>query len=655
MAKRFQWATRVQWCVRFAWLIAIAPIATSLAQGGPASFDPGLTRYYIDPAGSDTSGNGSVSAPWKTLRKATSTVQAPASLIYVNPGIYLETQTSELAVGVSLTGAGNASIIRSTLTATFTPILLAASPEGMNGNQRISNLKFDGQLQTQWGILISGRSNVEVDYVEIVDFFDVGITIRGRSDFNDGPPSVYATGNSFHHNVVTNSANSDARYERGNLQIGGQIGMRIYSNRIVQPRRANDAQGYCIKNSNQGFLKGVKIYDNYFEVPEFLYVLNNVNNKFDFATEFSDVWGLEYYNNTVLGSADQNFQRTDATYPFSVWYHGNTFGRDQVIAKPENGIILEYDTSGAIIENNVFRNVATPVAFVPRAGSAIDNILIRRNLAYNVGNSEGGNYAQGIKIVADQPYTASNWKIHNNTILANSSAPPNFGVDIPAGAGHELINNIVRGFSIGDMHVFAGSNTITPKIQNNNYVRVSPPFPAGAVVSGNTDNVSPNLDAAYRPNPGSPMIDTGINVGLFHSGAAPDVGYFEVLQSPATCTLDFSGNGVLDATDALIYQRWLIGFRDTGLVAGIAPVPAGTTANQYAVAVTARMNLTSAHDFDGNGNLKASTEGLMLMRMLRNTTGVSVTNAAIGVNPARSSWSAIRSHVSTNCGVSFLP
>ena len=117
--------------------------------------------YYISPTGNDVSGTGTISNPWKSLYKATSTVKTAGDIIHVTAGIYLETVRCNLAVGVSIEGDGaDASIIQSTLTAQFVAIIIATSPEGTNGNQHISNIKLDGNNRsTSWAIEIRGRSN----------------------------------------------------------------------------------------------------------------------------------------------------------------------------------------------------------------------------------------------------------------------------------------------------------------------------------------------------------------------------------------------------------------------------------------------------------------------------------------------------------------
>lgn len=230
--------------------------------------------YYISATGSDAVGNGSPNSPWRTLYKAASVVKSPGSIIHVNAGTYTETEQVKLDAGVSIEGEGNSSVIKSALTADWKEILSLRSEEGTNGNQHISNLKFDGQnLSTFWCIYISGRSNVSIYDCTIADFKDRGVIFNGRNDDVAGAPGIYATGNKFYNNTVSNCAaynTANGIYGRGCLNIGGQDGMLIYNNNMVQNQRPNGYNGYLIKYQNDGYLKELKYSTTH--LPKFLLV-----------------------------------------------------------------------------------------------------------------------------------------------------------------------------------------------------------------------------------------------------------------------------------------------------------------------------------------------------------------------------------------------
>ena len=223
------------------------------------------STYYVSPTGNDAN-DGSLSSPWKTLSKACQNVTGSGDIIHLNTGTYNETTQCNLSVGVSLEGSDkDSTIIKSTLTSDWTPIISLSSPEGTNGNQHISNIKLDGQnLKTFWAISINGRSNVSVHDTTIVDFKDRGIIFAGKESSEDGAPSIYATGNKYYNNTCSNSAaynTSNGIYGRGCLNIGGQEGMEIYGNTITQNQRPEGYNGWPIKGYNDGYLRGVKLYN----------------------------------------------------------------------------------------------------------------------------------------------------------------------------------------------------------------------------------------------------------------------------------------------------------------------------------------------------------------------------------------------------------
>src|SRR5690349_3920768 len=66
--------------------------------------------YYVDPNGSDTTGNGSAAAPWKTLSNACAKVTSSGNTIYINAGNYTDNNRCNLAMGVNVQGAGTSAV-----------------------------------------------------------------------------------------------------------------------------------------------------------------------------------------------------------------------------------------------------------------------------------------------------------------------------------------------------------------------------------------------------------------------------------------------------------------------------------------------------------------------------------------------------------------
>lgn len=156
--------------------------------------------------------------------------------------------------------------------------------------------------------------------------------------------------------------------------------------------------------------------------------------------------------------------------------------------------------------------------------------------------------------------------------------------------------------------------------------------------------------------------NAGANVRLFVVGGSASNGVgssqkpnltVTVAAAPSSCSLDFNGDGAVNAIDALLFNRWLLGFRSAALVNGLSVYPVGTTVNAYATAVSNRMVLGLVHDFDNNGKVDATTDGLLLYRLTQNLTGTSVTSGALGAGALRNNHELIRAHVNTSCGTSF--
>jgi hypothetical protein len=95
---------------------------------------------------------------------------------------------------------------------------------------------------------------------------------------------------------------------------------------------------------------------------------------------------------------------------------------------------------------------------------------------------------------------------------------------------------------------------------------------------------------------------------------------------------DIDGNGVLDAeTDGLLIMRYLLGITGNSLVAGA--LGTGATRATPAAISTYLAGLHAVLDVDGDGQRRASTDGVLISRYLRNVRGAAlVTNATNGAS-----------------------
>lgn len=525
--------------------------------------------YYIDPSGNDATGNGTIGNPWKTLRKATQTVTAPGNIIHVNAGTYIEIQTSFLAVGVSIEGAGSIiTVIKGNMTGQFSTLLSLDSPNDISGNQSISNLAFDGQyvnatnFKTWIGIFVTGRGNVLIHDCRIINFSNRGVVFDGNDA--DDPifdPGHYATGNKFYNNTVLNSAENNGNFGTGLLNIGSQMGMEIYGNTMIQDQRPDFKNGWPIKPWNNGWLKGVKIYNNTLTKAYYKGTYPGQNADWDFCIELINIEGLEIYNNTIGGSVDLNFSRK-GSYPFSAWIHHNNIGRSPINPNFESGILLEFRTESVLIENNTLNNVSVGVQFnvrgfnddggfpLPGGGtppggfSYLLNNTIRNNLFSNLYYGNGSGSAGGIAVVTEgsNDPQINGLSIYNNTIVAKTGAAPAVGINFSNGTNGNatnvnIRNNIVMGFTYtwlaGSSPNTAMSNVVVT--HNDAFLNGhsnTPDWPGGNPVNYTYNNnlaVDPQFVSPidYHLKPTSPVIDKGVDVGIPYNGNAPDMGYAE--------------------------------------------------------------------------------------------------------------------------------
>ena len=521
------------------------------------AFNVYSTTWYISPAGNDVTGDGTIANPWLTLHKATVTVNEVGDIIHVKAGIYIEIEQCVLNVGVSIEGEGDVSVIKSVLTNPFIETLsLSSDEEGIDGNQHISNLKFDGQnLSSYMAIVVNGRSNVSINNCTIVDFKDRGVIFSGRVDFTNFPPdSIYATGNKFYNNIVNNCAefgdSTTGYYGRGCLNIGGQVGMLIYNNTITQNSRPQGQNGWPIKYINDGYLKGCKIYNNTLKKIPFGGD-HPGEGGWDFCIELFHTQGLEIYNNTIQGSVDFNFS-TKGTYPYSVWMHHNTISQDTLNSKYESGIIFEFGTESAIVEHNILSRVSCGVQFNTRDSSIVSDCKIRKNLFSQLAYGAGTGTSGGIMLISEGTQNAviTNLEIDNNTILADTGRAPWVGIHLFSinrgfATNVKIRNNIVIGFEGAWLQGGDTTNMDNVQVLSNNAINNGhnnlPVWPGGDPVNYNYTGgitIDPLFDSAanFLLLPASPVIDLGVDIGLSYSGTAPDLGYAE-FTAPLPVTL----------------------------------------------------------------------------------------------------------------------
>ncbi|MFL2500164.1 MAG: reprolysin-like metallopeptidase [Porticoccaceae bacterium] len=115
-------------------------------------------------------------------------------------------------------------------------------------------------------------------------------------------------------------------------------------------------------------------------------------------------------------------------------------------------------------------------------------------------------------------------------------------------------------------------------------------------------------------------------------------------EMPLGNNWDFDKDGTADAlTDGLLLLRYTFSLRGTTLTAGAISSSSLLTAEEVEANVAEAMN--GIADIDGNGEVDALTDGLMLLRYLFGLTGNSLVEGAVANNAARTDAADIETYI----------
>ena len=141
---------------------------------------------------------------------------------------------------------------------------------------------------------------------------------------------------------------------------------------------------------------------------------------------------------------------------------------------------------------------------------------------------------------------------------------------------------------------------------------------------------------------------TGTSTCTKTLAAAGNVSATFALTSNGPFNLDAEGNAPVSsataANDGLLILRYLAGMSGASLVSG--NVVSGDATRNTAAALTSYLDdLKPKLDIDGNGQVDALTDGLLISRYLLNIRGPALVAGAIGVGATRSTFMAIESYL----------
>jgi hypothetical protein len=499
------------------------------------------TTYYVAASGGDNGDNGDPANPWATLGYAVTQVSA-GDTIYMQAGTHTINTQVTIPVSISLTGAGETSIITSTSFGTEGQYVINMTSSSLsNGNQTISYLKFDGNnLAVAQCFYILKRHNVKIHHCTFVNWKYQAIIWSGDGTGNIGSdpyanvtyPTAYVTGSEFYNNTMTSCSVYDS-YGHGALCIGGQQGMLIHDNVINNASRPSGTPGYCIKTQYPGFIRGAKIYNN---------TLTTAVNEWKFAIEGFFFYGVEIYDNTIIGAIDINFI-SKSDYDYGTWIHDNTLGPASAVSG-YRAMIFEFNTSDVIVERNDIRYCSDPILFTPRTNNTVENYRFSYNIIRNI---PSGGYAVSGGTASATIYF-DNIQFYNNIF----SGAPLWGFSL-FGTWNKFYfkNNIFTAstwYWMGFRQNAADSVYVMNNILYNNAQSNGIYFEAEATNYTNSGNITTNPNFVggspydFKLQSNSPGKDAGLDVGLttdYINYAVPynlivDIGAYEYGSSPAT-------------------------------------------------------------------------------------------------------------------------
>jgi hypothetical protein len=492
----------------------------------------GATDVYINPKGSDSTGNGSRISPWRTLRHACSNVSSKnLTTIHLDPGIFVEKRIT-VPPGVSIIGAGkDLSIIKPDPSEYYHPanpgfgyekfLINLQSSQLTSGNQTIKDIAIDGaDKKLHGGIYVLNRSTITIENVIVRYVNFCGVWFMGIKD------------SSIKGLQLKDCAWGSSDWCSGALQIANSLNIDVAGFNI------DESKGYGVKNlaqtQNTPF-SNIRIHDGRISVsPEGAWNRGAAPN---IAIEIwaSSFPGTEIYNCYVDNHISLvNYPVVQRTTPIKIY--NNVFDLLGARAKG-NGYCIELSLHDAEIYNNWFNGGST--AIVNWGDRQFSNWNIHHNTFYSISSIYPTaiitSYKGGLKDVA----------LYNNTAEMTGTATVNF-IEFNNGGLSDNIrikNNLIINSNTSYAHypnrfisLEKGSSIKNLQVGNNLLYNL----PIGNVPGAYTHNLSSNPKIHqtgrrpkpyYFPDAGSPLIDGGLNVGFSFKGDAPDIGAYEFVRS----------------------------------------------------------------------------------------------------------------------------
>jgi hypothetical protein len=540
--------------------VVLGACCDNLTVGAEVEPEPVPDLYWVMSTGSNNSGDGSYANPWQTFGYATTQATTPGDIIHMKANDTItEAVQSNLALGVSIVGVDNTSII--TTSAALNPIIeLLSAAEGTDGNQSISYVKFDGNnLTGTRAVYVYLRKNVSIHHVTVKDFSAKGIDFDGSLG---ATPTTHATGNEIYNCTFINTCGRG-----GAICFTGQAGMLIHDNTITGYQRVLGHDPTLVSMTG-GYNKDIRFYNNVLNMDRLYFAVDGTTSLWGFHFESWDCQGgFQVYNNTFNGGhvpidIGGSFNIKGA-YDYSWDIHDNTWQWSAQWANQVDGsfgLVMEGGVADVRIHNNHFINVPWGInSSILQASKIIENIYIYYNILENMG---WGDDVWGFGMWIGQGVADAITRyvfIFNNVIDSGTGAEGSLSAGILVNSSNSVTNimiqnNVIQnvtGYGMIAFYNWAPGMTIANVyVRNNVYYNNTNSddiyYNVNAVVTALTEsnNIKDNPDfVTPAPHPSDFHLIAGspcINVGL--------------ATLTAFITTDYDGDTIADPPDIGAYE-----------------------------------------------------------------------------------------------------
>lgn len=483
---------------------------------------------YVSPNGSDASGNGTKSNPYKTILHTLDNLkEGQHNTIYLDSGEFVIKGQVELPVEVDLIGSGIGKTILKADSSFYFP-----DPDGGYrntliyllkgvGKQEIAHFTIDGEgKQLFSGLGVRVREKVYVHDLYIKETFHSGI-------------SSSAPNNSVFHSIkLENCSWGHTGYQHGALYLGSNIkNTDFHDFEIIEGiDYPSDAWGYAVKHMGMGGteLRNVRFFNSSFEVPPI--GLWHDGQAPNIALEY---WGTNLADCEIFNCrTNANFslvgsETTPEDYEnFPIRVHRNTFYDCKSHA-------VEAAMDNIEVDQNYFTDSKfTVVCYTP------DSNHKNWNIHHNI-------YIDNDMVITNASFVRSKGALsdltfaNNTCFIVKSSNVPVFRVESKKSTNINIINNIIyKDYNNTNDRIFKTLNNAEIEdfsVKNNLLYNYDIPEGEHFESDNNITGEMPGLQLSgdkplpyFQVTDQSNLIDAGIIMDYPYSGEKNDIGAHEL-------------------------------------------------------------------------------------------------------------------------------